>query len=483
MFHVPFAIKYYDYAEEVVAVSTSTALSTFSALQSFSKTITSLVDFAAMEWPLVSVPHFEQRGSDYLASNGADLIVFAPLVSEAKRILWEPFATEHQGWIQDGLNFLAKKEGRNDVATAIPIREDIWRQRNGMPVRDSSAGPYIPLWQTYPPPKDSSTNLNLVSHPTFNRLIDVAVSTRKAVLSETLENEIIYGVSNDQLDPTGVVLQPVFRDFSDDSEIVAFLGVVIPWGVYFQNVLYEGAHPIICVLKNKCGEHHAGAFTFRIEGPRAVFLGKGDLHSSEFDGMEVSSVFDDFHYNYTAHGLARHCDYSLHIYPSSEMKTEIKTAMPIIATIAVICVFAFTSFVFIIYDSMVNAQATRLKAQATRTTAIINTLFPTEVHDRLFGADVSAKSHSSRRGRRRSIGGSQAFHLTKYLSDESKTSSETESEPEPDKPKPIADLFPEATVMYALITIPCTARHVLVFLCLFLTFSGPSAFVSLFQVL
>ena len=78
-----------DFADEIVDQSKNNAYSSFTVLESFSKTVTSLALFANGSWPLVTLPHFEIRASDYLDISGAQQIAFAPIVQDDSRESWE----------------------------------------------------------------------------------------------------------------------------------------------------------------------------------------------------------------------------------------------------------------------------------------------------------------------------------------------------------------------------------------------------------
>ena len=230
----------------------------------------------------------------------------------------EEYANNNSNWITESLAFWAKQH-REDPAPVVPaVYPEIWKvnPKTGAQMRDNEQGPFVPLFQIYPPPngeENNNVNLNLMSIPTYKRLIDVAVRTRKAVLSEALDGNIFSQENTGDIQPKSVFLQPIFKSFEANSDIVGFLSVIIPWEVYFMNILQDGAHPLIVVLKNTCGGQEGDAFSFQVQGASADFLGLGDWHSSAFTGMEVSSNFDDSRYNFTEDGLADYCSYSLHV--------------------------------------------------------------------------------------------------------------------------------------------------------------------------
>lgn len=442
-----FEQQFINQADEIIKVSSSTASSSFSALQSFSNAVTSVSLVEQAEWPLVSVPHFEVRGRDYLEATRAQAIAIVPLVADQDRLQWESYSVD-QGSSQP---HIWKTGFRGD--------EDI--------LREYSSGPFLPLSQIYPT-DPSMVNFNLLSHSTlhFKELMQVAKATRKGVVCQVLDQDAPFGHSNrnatnsaTDISPKSIVLQPIFQDFEEErTKVVAFLAVLLPWSVFLQEALSDGALPVISVLKSRCVEQpEEQAFTFHMDGQQVVFLGTGDLHNPEFDRLEAAATFfEDDHRHHLADHLADYCTYSLHVYPTNEMKDHFHTATPATMTMVVLLIFLFTSIVFVVYDTLVQHRNRKVVQDATATRRIIHNLFPRQVHDRLFNdsTDVSRDASSSqRRMRRRSTA---KANILNFLSDESKTASEAGASNDDDSgnqnptrsSKPIADLFPEATVMF-----------------------------------
>jgi hypothetical protein len=467
--------------------SKNNAFSTFSMLESFSKTVTSLALVSNASWPFVTLSHFEIRASDYLEMSGSQQIALAPIVNDANRENWEAFTVANREWIKGGLDLeyvlqlsLEKNdeaeghnkedrqrttiapgtnmEGFSVLGTSKPIQEFIWRHAplTHRAVVETNKGPHVPIWQTYPAPRSSFVvNYNLLSSPEFQELINITFATRRAVLSKVINNFVLFGNAQTvDVDPKSVVIQPVFKSFEADAPVVAFLIVVIPWFIYFDHVLSAGASPVVCVLKNSCGE----AFSYEIDGPEATFMGVGDWHDATFDHLEVQAQFAAFfqgervtreEHNAAQNSVQAVCEFSLHVYPTLIMSREHESTTPVTFTLAVVGIFAFTSLVFLLYDVLVQKRQFRVAQAATRTTALVTSLFPQEVHDRLFATTLGMTRHLD------SANQAPKYRLRKFLSDEQNNGgSMTESaaikqrDNGREKSAPIADLFPECTVMF-----------------------------------
>jgi hypothetical protein len=119
---------------------------------------------------------------------------------------------------------------------------------------------------------------------------------------------------------------------------------------------------------NDCNQN----FTYAIEGPDAIFLGEENLHESGYDYMRKTVLIEAFQ---AQEGLDL-CSYSIEVSPSKALEDHYKTKMPIVFTVGVLVIFAFTSFVFVMYDCLVQRRQDKVMDSATKTDAIVSSLFP-----------------------------------------------------------------------------------------------------------
>jgi hypothetical protein len=128
------------------------------------------------------------------------------------------------------------------------------------------------------------------------------------------------------------------------------------------------------------------------------------------------------------------CKYLLRVYPSEELEAHYNTNMPIFITLAIAMIFVFTGIMFALYDCIVERRQRLVLDRALRTTAIVSSLFPEAVRDRLMG-ETSEDGKKEKKGFI-----SQNNRLKSFLNDGDENGEEA---------KPIADLFPYATVLFA----------------------------------
>jgi class 3 adenylate cyclase len=182
-----------------------------------------------------------------------------------------------------------------------------------------------------------------------------------------------------------------------------------------------------------------------------MYLGRGDLHDTKYDALSISSPFFDLKSfsirasRYSGASIDQeYCPFTIHLYPSDDMKNEFTSSTPIVMTIAAISIFVFTSIVFAIYDCKVERRQQTVMFTATRTNAIVSSLFPTAVRDKMMGNDKvrENKFHFPTRippiGPRASLSNDLSILLA---SDDDRTNNHSST--------PLADLYPNTTVLFA----------------------------------
>jgi hypothetical protein len=118
---------------------------------------------------------------------------------------------------------------------------------------------------------------------------------------------------------------------------------------------------------------------------------------------------------------------------------DYNTSMPVIVSVAVGTCFLLLILIFIIFNRLVEARQTKVLDRAVHTTAIVTSLFPKKVRDRMIEEQQEADKNTNNNGASRKynkfIGGNDDNHLS--------------SENKKIDQKTIADLFLNCTVMFA----------------------------------
>lgn len=319
---------------------------------------------------------------------------------------------------------------------------------------DTSPGDWIVWWQ-YAPVIENRwfVNFNRLSWDGFAKEADVLIDRQEAVLSQTwtfepgldvqstkdfeFTSELLeVGGNKYESDPLLFMYYPVFEHFGANAPTVAIISSTVYWGTYFEDILPENANGVVCVVENSFGQ----AFTYQINGKEATFLGMSDLHDPEFDGMEISADYSSF----SQSGLSavaseyrgvpvddQHISYRIRVYPSTEFKSDYITPSPLIYTSVMVTIFLLTAGIFITYDCFVERRQKLVMTTAEKSSAVVSSLFPEAVRDRLL-ATTTPKPEQKQ---------NQLAHMS--------GADPSDWETDRSKGAPIADFFPETTLMFA----------------------------------
>jgi class 3 adenylate cyclase len=128
-----------------------------------------------------------------------------------------------------------------------------------------------------------------------------------------------------------------------------------------------------------------------------------------------------------------HCIYAFHIYPTKEFEEEYRSKLPIALTVVVASTFMLMIVTFFLYDWLVHRRNNKVVGEAARSNAIVASLFPSNVRERMAAEKDANEEHTKSR-------------LRNFLDSESLDMDEDDIML---KTKPIADLFPETTILFA----------------------------------
>ena len=403
----------------MVAAAKLTATNVFATIESMSTTITSHTMATNATWPFVTIPNFVARGSQLLELSGSFWLALSPLVTLDQRVEWEQYSVAHQGWLSENL------DGSQGAPVGPPIMPFIWRGDMGEPpVRedDEVAQPYFgPFWQVAPP-VPFVVNQNIFAVDDFQQVYDSMLRVDGTVLA--FASNLAKPVGNNTMEwPFSYISSPVRRTLEQGSDAVAIFSAVLPWHSYFYSAVPDGTGGMYVVVKNSCQQ----AFTYLVYDSGPVYIGPEDKHDTRYSHLEIRLDFDIL----DGYDEIDSCRYTLHAYPSHEFHETFMTFEPIQYTLFVVAVFLVTSLTFIIYDCFVRRKDIKVMSSAENTNAIVSSLFPAQVRERLLeDAEKRMQNHQA-------LG---KGNLTDLLEGEKAKLLAS---------KPIADLFPNVTVMFA----------------------------------
>jgi hypothetical protein len=371
------------------------------------------------EWPFVTIRQFEAQASHFVNQTGGDWLSLSVLVPQEQRDRWENYSGTGQGWVEESYEYLGLDDPREEAPSITPY---IFRRDDDMlPYKDGvQANIYIPMWQTSPPADQRIQDVN------FNVLDDASFEDMFMVISEGAAYAMTppsttSSTTEDTTDPAGwprsILSQPVFDSSGIDSKLVAFITSTLPHHLLFQDTLPDGVDGVDLVFRDTCGED----FTYRVNAHAVSFLGKGDLHDPASNGLRVSTA-DDPLFEYT-----NGCDAYFDMYPTSKLRETATSDRAMSSLIALIVIFVAIGLTFFFYGRLVESKKGEESGEGPPRSKSISESF-----------SRSNKPHNSALEKsKRGKGGAPSTTVPLALDAEGRPS------------KPLADLHPSATVMFA----------------------------------
>eukprot|EP00523_Entomoneis_sp_CCMP467_P001058 CAMPEP_0168743416 /NCGR_PEP_ID=MMETSP0724-20121128/13565_1 /TAXON_ID=265536 /ORGANISM="Amphiprora sp., Strain CCMP467" /LENGTH=1154 /DNA_ID=CAMNT_0008791045 /DNA_START=91 /DNA_END=3556 /DNA_ORIENTATION=+ len=443
------------FADEISRVAKADLESKFVVAEGLSIATTSFAEEKGVAFPLVTMPDWERRTQKALEMTGADLIVMSPLVDFGMESEWLSYSQVESGWIHEGLEV----QGLTHINPgAVPaFLHPVDNADGTVPDAPLLEKKVAPWWQTGKAPKNATwINTDFLTYGTYVELAEAVLQNKKGIISKIDEVAGLKLIVEDHHDDNGdhhahghdhsigddpphsFILQPIYESFDSDAEVVGLLYIVVGWDVYFQGILPEGTNGVQIVLSDGCGSQ----YTFVLEGQVGRLMGEGDLHEG-YDSLKVTSTL-------TGGDRVSQCEYILEIYATDELKESYESKDPLIFAIVVAMIFVFTTMVFLVYDWAVQRRQWMIIRAARKTQAIVSSLFPKNVQDRIM-KDVDEEVNREANGPLITRGNRTKDQLQNFLKGKEATAEggETAVDEGTKRSKPIADLFPEATIIFA----------------------------------
>ena len=188
-----------------------------------------------------------------------------------------------------------------------------------------------------------------LSEARHDALHTASTSTSSTMTTKT-DKDLTEGFANEH--PHTALLYPVWKHPNDiatyqqqNNTMVAMIFNILAWDTMLQHILPPGVDGIDVVLRNTAGQ----AFTYRLEGPKALYVGPGDWHDGEYDHLEqvVSFVNDEDHNDND--GTYDKMEYWMSIYPSDDLQQR-DAVTPIVMTVGVAVIFIVMIITLMLYD-------------------------------------------------------------------------------------------------------------------------------------
>jgi hypothetical protein len=246
-------VQFADFATELIDLSDNNIHVTADVLKNAAVAATSMALATQQEWPFVTMSHFAERQDGVRGLARFPFLALAPLVTD--RFSWESYASQSQAWVNEGFAY----QGTGPAVNSAPF--SIHGDFTGTPLDVETPAPFSPVWQVSPVPDDLSVvNLDLFhSDETISNLLLYTDTNRIAGISQVVSVADVFGGSAPAVGgtPHSIMVQPIYKDLSDTSVLVAHYIALISWETYFEGILHEGADGIVAVLSNSCGQSYS----------------------------------------------------------------------------------------------------------------------------------------------------------------------------------------------------------------------------------
>jgi Adenylate and Guanylate cyclase catalytic domain len=418
----------------------------------------------------------------------ASSVTFSPIVTPETLQHWLVYVTykelsgELESNFTDGYDpHSGHDHGDNSVyyvETDRSVQDGIYKvvggEAHSLPETLDNNTIFAPVWQRSPKPDRDIRMYDLLSNPVRARALSAILGN--GVWAGAMTDLLLYDTNMTDFayfpTPNAALYVPIHQTVDKASPVVGTLGFQFLWETFLEGILQDEAHNLMAVVENSCTTGRK--YSFLVEGPNVTYLGPGDLHTdpenftppkpvtTTFQGfLQVFQTSDTFNTsNLDEESLP--CQFRVTIYSTAEMRDSYLTNHPATYRWIVLGVFLLVVSVFLFYDCVVESRSSRVVESAKRTDALVSTLFPSSVKQRLLeNADKKRKAAEERSRMSywhstdvRSSVSSDGLHviqnpkhqLKSLLNPDERNLMESG---DIDDTEPIADLFPSASVMFA----------------------------------
>jgi hypothetical protein len=363
---------------------------------------TDLTSSVTDKWPFVTFSDFEARCAGPRHLSAASSFMFSPLVRRSDLAAWREYAELTYPLQNSSFTdaYISHGTHSHDTfgepvvyhPTGREVEDGIYRFVDAVPSTDLGLADYsFPTWQMAPSVGNMSTGLIGVL---FNEMTNVvrAQALESMLLREgSVMSQFLFLDTNGTdfasfAAPRSTIYYPIYDSLNSDRTIVGTLDMEMQWESILGGILDDSKRPLIAVVDNTCG----GVYSYEVSGVTASFIGAGDQHDNGVDGyMSTASSYTSFAAIFDEHGRAplsseSACNFKISVYATSSFKNDILSAGPDVYRWIVLCVFLSMVMIFVCYDCLVERRQSRVINAAERSDAIVRSLFPTAIRDRLY---------------------------------------------------------------------------------------------------
>ena len=430
-------------------------------------------------WPYVSYDHFSDRCKGPLHLSDTSTVTFTPFIRAAERQTWEEMAVTTYPLIDNEKHIpIVEPYAKNKTSitndevfyhsSGRTLSQGIYRYSDGV-AQDEGVSPegYFPIWQ------QASTNEEKMIGTMFHLLANQARASGLRTMLQRHGSSVSEFLLQDSdgkdyavfSSPRSAIYSPIHESNSTGTlNIVGAVEFEFRWETVFSNVLTGVDLPIIVVVENMC---EARKLSYQVQGENVVFVGEGDLHNEAVDGYDKASSsvahFESLfmEHSYMPEAETNFCGYQVSFFPSSSFKKHYVDNKPDAYRGIVLGVFLFIVGIFWCYDTLIERRQGKVIDAAAKSDAIVRSLFPSNIREKLYEQAHPQKKPDGKGSWKNPA----AIGPEKGVIETPKNMLKSFIARSPDDPAshvsqdarlsaPIADLYPQTTIMFAGMFIP-----------------------------
>jgi class 3 adenylate cyclase len=382
--------------------------------------------------------------------------------------------------------------GRDDTSADVidrPVALGLFRAaanessgRFELQTEEWERAPYLPVWSNgLLESKGKPIVFNQLSDPLMAEAFSAMLFNEQGTISKTYltpqEKSFNYLASAHESTSNGSPFAAAFFPVRspDGKNIMGAVSFLLPWSNLLTSTVPSKGEHVLIVIENSC---QPDAMTFRVDpkGSNLQYEGIGDLHDTVYSSYSKASTYEEYDRlhaiissnvgtknNFTE---ADHCQYKFSVYPTSALENQYRTKDPIIYSASAFGTILLTSMIFVFYDSVVRRRQKILLVAAHRSNTIVTSLFPQNVRDRLYERTDQMNETAPDNPRRNQL---VKRRKKAFTTQSNQSSSDDESSADRGRhtgsgesssgdrmngyrsvfgSAPIADLFPQSTIMF-----------------------------------
>jgi hypothetical protein len=354
-------------------------------------------------WPFVTLPEYGIYATHL--RNIMPMVLstaLSPVVTLQNRIAYEWYVLDNVDWVNATLewhinategeeagvrmlqSFVSERRVEKEVTFVGSMAEKIYKVDvdSGIAVVDEGSPPFYPIRTIDPILSTKSINYNLASNRFLMSNMRFAHDNSSAVFGPLVNVSETLAGNRSWLGSLGF---PVIDSFNGEAEVVGVLSTLFEWPSLLHEILPNHVQGIFCVVHNTCEQ----SFTLDVSGGKVTMMRDGDHHDPLFSDHGIIYHLADGLTGLAERTISRvpfaeqsPCQYTLTVYPSaSTMAMHEWNAKNIVIATAV--VFLCVLVIFGCYDFLQERRIRKVKRTAQEARAIVSSLFPANVHDRL----------------------------------------------------------------------------------------------------